>query len=56
MKILEEKLWQWWVNTDDPWLSMPEEEEVGWDKCLMDCIYPGSHKVLKGSTERKGLQ
>lgn len=32
-KSLEQKLWQWRVNTDDPWLCMPEGEKVGQDKC-----------------------
>ena len=32
-KSLKEKLWQWQVNTDDPWLCMPEGEKVGQDKC-----------------------
>ena len=32
-KDLKDKLWQWQVNTDDPWLCMPGGEKVGQDKC-----------------------
>ncbi len=33
VKELKDKLWQWKVNTDDPWLCMPGGEKVGQDKC-----------------------
>lgn len=32
-KELKDKLWQWQVNTDDPWLCMPGGEKVGQDTC-----------------------
>ena len=32
-KELKDKLWQWLVNTSDPWLCMPGGEKVGHDKC-----------------------
>jgi hypothetical protein len=33
VKELKDKLWQWLVNTSDPWLCMPGGEKVGHDKC-----------------------
>ena len=32
-KELKDKLWQWLVSTNDPWLCMPGGEKVGHDKC-----------------------
>ena len=32
-KELKDKLWQWQINTDDPWLCMPGGEKVGKDTC-----------------------
>ena len=32
-KELKDKLWQWQINTDDPWLCMPGGEKTGKDTC-----------------------
>ena len=32
-KELKDKLWQWLVNTSDPWLCMPGGEKIGCNKC-----------------------
>ena len=32
-KVLKDKLHQWQINTDDPWLCAPQGEKVGHDQC-----------------------